>query len=139
MYTLFLPLSSSSCTCVYTDATALLYLFQEAMSYKLNQLQRDLSHSVPVTVLEEANTKYAQLVCKYQALLQQTGMEEEKKDDLYSGGRVRKLAWMDDESALAGAVAGEYAHRGDEHIRCTVHSMLLILILRHDQLTSCVK
>ena len=69
---------------------------QEVTALKLVRLQEQLSHSVPHTVLEDANRQYSELVHKYQALLQQVMVEEEEKGEegevVKAGRRVRMLS-----------------------------------------------
>ena len=52
-------------------------------------------------MLEEANTKYAQLVCKYQTVLQQVRMEGEADDSLSMGSRLTRVAWTNDQDGLS--------------------------------------
>ena len=71
------------------------------MSIKLGHLHDQLSHSVSVSMLEEANTKYAKLVCKYQTVLQQVRMEGETDDNLSVGTRLTRVAWTNDQEGLS--------------------------------------
>ena len=57
------------------------------------QLREQLSHSVPLSLIEDANRQYTELVCKYQALLQQVMAEgEEEGKEVGKGKRIRMLS-----------------------------------------------